>query len=137
MESYKQIGMSYQNYKKHKEKKIVTGLHILGEIYTAETKRLNSLKLTKKYISEIIKKSNLHELGSFYYKFPQGNGFTGLISLIESHIAIHTWPELYYFTLDVYLCNYSKDNSATCKRVFEEIVHFFKPTKVIKKMVIR
>jgi len=129
--------MFYQNYKEQRNKKLITGLHILGEVYTKEIERLNSLESTKKYISRIVKEFGLHELGSFYYKFPRGNGFTGLISLVESHIAIHTWPELCYLTLDVYLCDYSRDNSATCKKTFEKIVHFFKPTKVIKRMIMR
>lgn len=129
--------MFSQNSKKQQNEKIITGLHILGEVCTKEAKKLNSLESTKKYISKSVKKYDLHELGSFYYKFPQGNGFTGLVSLTESHIAIHTWPELHYLTLDVYLCNYSRDNSVICKKVFEEIIHFFKPAKVIRRMIIR
>ncbi len=118
-------------------KPAITGLHVLGEIYTKETKKLNSPKLVKKYISQIIRKFELHELGSFYYKFPTGSGFTGLVSLVESHIAIHTWPELHYLTLDVYLCNYSKDNSKACKGVFEEISCLFNPVKIKKTIIIR
>lgn len=125
------------NSKKLKNKKPITGLHILGEVYTKEIKKLNSLESTKKHISRIIKRFGLHELGSFYYEFPKENGFTGLISLVESHIAIHTWPELRYLTLDVYLCNYSKDNSITCKMVFKEISHFFKPVKITRATIIR
>lgn len=131
--------MPQQNYKilKSKSRRTVTGLHILGEIHTRDIKKLNSLELMKKQISKIIKEFRLHELGSFYYKFPKENGFTGLISLVESHIAIHTWPELNYLTIDVYLCNYSKDNSATCKKVFKEITHLFKPVKIRKTTVVR
>ena len=131
--------MPHQNNKvlKNKSRETITGLHILGEIHTRDIKKLNSLELMKKQISKIIKKFRLHELGSFYYKFPKGNGFTGLISLIESHVAIHTWTKLNYLTLDVYLCNYSKDNSTACKKVFEEITHLFKPTKIRKTTVIR
>ncbi len=125
------------NSKKLKNKKPITGLHILGEVHTKEIKKLNSLESAKKHTSRIIKKFGLHELGSFYYEFPKENGFTGLISLVESHISIHTWPELCYLTLDVYLCNYSKDNSITCKKVFKEVSRFFKPTKIIKTMIIR
>ena len=129
--------MSQQNYKVLKSRRTITGLHILGEIHTKDIKKLNSLESTKKQISKIIKKFGLHELGAFYYKFPKGDGFTGLISLAESHIAIHTWPELNYLTIDVYLCNYSKDNSAICKKVFEEIIHLFKPVKIRKTTVVR
>jgi hypothetical protein len=42
---------------KSKNKKFtMTGIHILGGIYTKETKKLNFPKSTKKYISKIIKK---------------------------------------------------------------------------------
>lgn len=128
--------MLSRNHKKPLHE-VVTGLHILAGVYTKDTKKLNSLKLAKKHISGVIRSFDLHELGSFYYKFPKGGGFTGIISLVESHISIHTWPELKYFTLDVYLCNYSKNNTAICEKVFEEIANFFKPIKIVKKLIMR
>lgn len=121
----------------NKNTKPFTGLHILGEITTKEDELLKSLTQTRKHIHTVVRKYNLHELGSFYYKFPKGGSFTGLVSLVESHISIHTWPELKYLTLDVYLCNYSKDNSATCKKVFDEIVNFFHPLKIKKRLIKR
>lgn len=121
----------------NKNKKPFTGLHILGKIQTKEIKKLKSLSQAKKATHEIIKKHDLHELGYFYYKFPQGGGFTGLISLVESHISIHTWPELGYLTLDVYLCNHRKDNSDTCKKVFAEISNTFNPFRITKRLIRR
>jgi len=120
----------------NKNKKPFTGLHILGEIQTREIKKIESLNQTRKQIHRIIKKYNLCELGSFYYKFPQG-GFTGLVSLVESHISIHTWPELGYLTLDVYICNYEKDNSDICKKIFTEICEAFKPFRTTKRLIRR
>jgi S-adenosylmethionine/arginine decarboxylase-like enzyme len=38
-------------------------------------------------------------------------GVTGVVLLAESHLAIHTWPELGAVTLDVYVCNLQEDNS--------------------------
>jgi len=78
-----------------KNKKVVTGLHVLGKIYTENLKALKNLTKTKESISYIIKKYSVRELGSFYYQFSKG-GFTGVVSLVESHVTIHTWPELYY-----------------------------------------
>jgi len=121
----------------NKSKKPFTGLHVLGEITTNEVEKLKSLNQAKKHIRSVIKKYNLHELGSFYYKFPEGGGFTGLVSLVESHISIHTWPELGYLTLDIYLCNYSRDNNLTTKKVFSEIARFFSPVKIIKRAIKR
>jgi len=121
----------------NKSKKQLTGLHILGEITTNEVEKLKSLNRTKKHICDVIKRHDLHELGSFYYKFPKGGGFTGLISLVESHVSIHTWPELKYLTLDVYLCNYLKDNSITAKKIFNEIAKFFRPIKIVKRAIKR
>ena len=42
--------------------------------------------------------------------------------LAESHLAIHTWPERQGLTLDVYVCNYSADNSAKARRLFDQLV---------------
>ena len=36
-----------------------------------------------------------------------GGGVTGVVLLAESHLAVHTWPELGAVTLDVYVCNYN------------------------------
>src|SRR3954462_2390917 len=38
-------------------------------------------------------------------------GIPGVVLLAESHVAVHTWPELDAATLDVYVCNFGRDNS--------------------------
>lgn len=121
----------------NRSNKPFTGLHVFGEITTKEVGVLKSVNQARKHIRNVIKKHNLHELGTFYYKFLRGGGFTGLVSLVESHISIHTWPELKYLTLDVYLCNYSRDNSTAARKVFSEIVAFFGPSKIIKRNIKR
>ncbi|MDC7694435.1 S-adenosylmethionine decarboxylase [Asticcacaulis sp. DXS10W] len=35
--------------------------------------------------------------------FGEGAGITGVAILAESHISIHTWPELDYIALDVFM----------------------------------
>ena len=124
------------NNKIIKNKMTSTGLHILGEVYTKDTQSLKALDETKMNIPKIIREYRLKELGSFYYQFSKG-GFTGIISLVESHIAIHTWPELGYLTLDVYLCNHPKDNSGICEKVFNKISKTFKPFKITKRLIKR
>lgn len=49
-----------------------------------------------------------------WHRFPDApagpGGITGALLLAESHLAIHTWPELAAVTLDVYVCNFGQDN---------------------------
>lgn len=120
-----------------KKQNSLTGLHLIGKIYTKDIYSLRSLSKTKRGISLLIKKYYLKELGSFYYKFTKQGGFTGIVSLVESHVAIHTWPEFNCLTLDVYLCNYSRDNSRVCRKIFDEICKIFKPSRIIKRIINR
>ncbi len=39
-------------------------------------------------------------------------GITDVVLLAESHLAVHTWPEIGAVTLDVYACHLGQVNSA-------------------------
>lgn len=103
---------------------------------TEDTESLKNMEKVKSTLNQLIKSFGLTEVGTFYYEFP-GGGFTGVVSLIESHIAVHTWPELGALTLDVYLCNYTKDNSQICKDLFDKIAAEFTPSKISKRIIRR
>lgn len=73
-----------------------------------------------------IEGSGLTIVGERFHQFdPQG--VTGAVILAESHLAIHTWPEIGSVTVDVYVCNYTTDNSAKAEAVFEALQAVFKP----------
>ncbi len=36
-------------------------------------------------------------------------GITGVVLLAESHIAVHTWPEIEYTAIDIFTCGQSGD----------------------------
>jgi len=42
-------------------------------------------------------------ISSHFHAF-DGGGYTGVVVLMESHITIHTWPELHYAAIDIFLC---------------------------------
>ena len=46
-------------------------------------------------------------------------------SLAESHLAIHTWPESRRVTLDVYVCNFTEDNTAKAEQLFDALTLAF------------
>ena len=49
--------------------------------------------------------------------------------LAESHVAVHTWPELGAATLDVYVCNFGADNSARAEALLAALVALFAPAR--------
>ncbi len=67
----------------------------------------------------------------------QPAGVTGTVVLAESHLAVHTWPEVGGVTLDVYVCNFSGDNSARAQALFSEMIATFAPARLEKKEVAR
>lgn len=58
------------------------------------------------------------------------SGLTGVILLAESHLAVHTWPELGGVTLDVYVCNYGADNSAKAEALIQALLGVMQPLQV-------
>ncbi len=100
------------------------GLHIL---LTFTTEKLSSLTDYNSYALEIdtlLQKFDLEKVGTTFFIF-DNSSFTSAICLKESHLCIHTWPEIKTVTLDVYLCNYQKDNTETVRKIANKIVSFF------------
>lgn len=56
-------------------------------------------------------------------------GVTGVVLLAESHVALHTWPELAAVTLDVYVCNHAADNSARAEALLRTLEAAFAPAR--------
>lgn len=73
------------------------------------------------------------------FRHPDGQpaGITGTVVLAESHLAVHTWPEIASVTLDVYVCNFSADNGARAHALFAESIAAFAPARLDKKEVAR
>ena len=64
-------------------------------------------------------------------------GVTGTVVLAESHLAVHTWPEIASVTLDIYVCNFSGDNSEQAHALFDEVITVFSPKRLEKQAVAR
>mgnify|MGYP003618082635 CR=1 FL=1 len=67
----------------------------------------------------------------------QGGGVTGVVLLAESHVAIHTWPELGNVTLDIYVCNFSGDNSAKAEQLMQNLLQAYQADRVLRKRLLR
>jgi spermidine synthase/S-adenosylmethionine decarboxylase len=64
-------------------------------------------------------------------------GATGAVVLAESHLAVHTWPELAGVTVDIYVCNFSQDNRAAAEAAFLKLQETFRPGDTVRRDIIR
>ena len=85
-----------------------------------------------------VRGAGLQPVGELFHRFaaapgaPPGTpvGITGVVLLAESHLAVHTWPEIASVTLDVYVCNLGVDNSARAHALLESLIDAFAPTAI-------
>ena len=77
------------------------GIHILADFWFG--KKIEKKSEIKKILLASAKEAKANPLETYVYKFkPQG--LTGVVLLSESHIAIHTWPEIGYVAIDIFTC---------------------------------
>lgn len=75
-----------------------------------------------------------------FHQFGDGHhlcGATGAVVLAESHLAVHTWPELRAVTLDIYICNVSQDNRERVQALYNSLYVAFQPRQVQKQTLQR
>jgi S-adenosylmethionine decarboxylase proenzyme len=78
----------------------------------------------------------MHVVGDCFHQF-EPRGVTGTVLLAESHLAIHTWPELRYASLDVYVCDYSFVNTRKGRRLVRELRRLLQPAAMVRREVER
>ena len=81
--------------------------------------------------------AGLQPVGELFHRFPAPGGVTGVVLLAESHLAVHTWPELGAVTLDVYVCNLQGDNSGCAHALLAALEAAFAPAYVERHRVLR
>ncbi|MBT0959961.1 adenosylmethionine decarboxylase [Denitromonas iodatirespirans] len=119
------------------------GLHLIADLYRCDCDPavLLDRNVLESRCVDFCKDAGLTPLGAYFYQFCYDDGdpagVTGTVVLAESHVAIHTWPETRAVTLDVYVCNFSRDNSDRARHVYAQLQQLLKPEEVIEKDIIR
>jgi S-adenosylmethionine decarboxylase len=105
------------------------GTHLLGEWYGCNGDLDLMAKSTelRAICMNAVTTSGLQIVGDAFHQFmPQG--VTGTIILAESHLAIHTWPESGFVSIDVFVCNLTCDNTSKALDLYQSLKKQFKPT---------
>jgi S-adenosylmethionine decarboxylase proenzyme len=90
------------------------GLHLTADLRGCAVAHplMRDASALRRRCLEAVAEVGLRAVGELFHPFPAPGGVTGVVLLAESHLAVHTWPELDAVTLDVYVCNLHADNSA-------------------------
>jgi len=86
---------------------------------------------------EAVHAAGLTPVGELFHAFGGAGGITGVVLLAESHLAVHTWPELGAVTLDAYVCNLGQDNSARAEALLGQLLAGFAPAQVQRQALQR
>ena len=108
------------------------GLHLTADLRgcSSENPAFTDPHALRRLCLAAVADAALQPVGELFHTFPGAAGVTGVVLLAESHLAVHTWPELKAVTLDVYVCNFGADNSHKARALLDTLIAHFAPRAV-------
>ena len=94
------------------------GTQILLDLENCNPDLLDDIELIKDILKEAANLAGATIIGETFHKF-QPVGVTGVVSIAESHICIHTWPEYSYASVDIFSCG-DDFNLETASQIIEK-----------------
>lgn len=94
------------------------GRHILAELFECDSEGLKDTKLIEEYMNSAAVKCGATVVQSVFHTF-NPFGVSGVVVIAESHLTIHTWPELAYAAVDVFTCGDTVDPWVACNHLKE------------------
>ena len=120
------------------------GIHIIADFYDCQCspQYLFDKNIALTFIEHFIKKSGLTIIKSDFHSFGADCGYTGYVLFAESHFSIHTWPknqftETNFINMDIFVCNYLKDNTDKAEFIFTNMHKMFDPTSSSQHRIFR
>jgi S-adenosylmethionine decarboxylase len=79
------------------------GVHVLLDLHGVEERRLADAAWLRDALVAAARRGGACVVETTFHRFdPQG--VSGVVVLAESHLAVHTWPELGFAAVDVFTC---------------------------------
>jgi len=110
--------------------KTFAGTHLIIDLWGAT--ELDNLKLMEATLRDAVEKAKATLLHIHLHHFTPNGGISGVAVLAESHISVHSWPELNYAAFDVFMCGYAEPEKS-----IEVLKEAFTPTEVKVDTILR
>jgi S-adenosylmethionine decarboxylase len=95
------------------------GTHIIVELSDCDADILSDVDKVTKILVTAAQEAKAEVLQTAFHRFtPQG--VSGVVVIAESHLSIHTWPELGYAAMDIYTCGDRTDPWRACRYAAEK-----------------
>lgn len=119
------------------------GLHLTADLQQCQCQSdwLTDAQKLLTHCIQLVIDAQLHPVAHLSHTFAHtqsgAGGVTATVLLAESHLCIHTWPELQAVTLDVYVCNFGADNSNKAHQLMDSLLALFNSAHAQKHTLIR
>lgn len=111
-------------------RKSYAGIHLIADFWGG--KILEDRPKIEKILRKAARCANNTPLKFLYHRFkPQG--ITAILLLKESHLSLHSWPELDYLAIDIFTCG----KKTKPQRALEYLKKQLQPKKVKVKIIKR
>ena len=91
-----------KDYLVRKDGLTYAGIHVLVDFWGAS--RTDDVDFVAQTLRDAAEACNATVLHVHVHEFPSSGGVSGVAVLAESHITVHSWPEIDYAAFDVFMC---------------------------------
>ena len=120
------------------------GSHLTADLRgcDAEQPLMLSPEALRALCLDAVAAADLGAVGELFHRFTPApgqtqSGITGIVLLAESHLAVHTWPELGAVSLDVYVCNLGCDNRGKAEALMNRLIAAFGAVEIKRQTLLR
>ena len=91
-----------KDYVVRKDGLTYAGTHVLVDFWG--TSEIDNVEFVAQTLRDAARACNATVLHVHVHEFASSGGVSGVAVLAESHITVHTWPEIDYAAFDVFMC---------------------------------
>ena len=92
------------------------GRQILVDLYGCDAALLDDAEYLEECLKEAARNAGATLVDSTFHRFSP-HGVTGVLTIQESHLTIHTWPEHGFAAVDLFTCGEEIDPWRACEAI--------------------